>query len=704
MKTRFDWQADDQSALFEKGRDAEGRSAGKRPGCLVSILTVTAVVVILFAWQFIRRQSKAIASVKEDVVLAFKLQQRAAENGDGELFSSLLSSDDLAWKRDQGRLLEAGLINERAPLNLIGIPHTGTYSSIDLSPNLQQAKLIYGQEYEVSEGAANARELALLNTIFYRMEDGRWKQTAAGRSYWGPTEKREGIFTDISFPRRDAGLAQVLFTRLERHLEQICSEIGDSQNYGSSFCAGTDPLRINLSTEDNSLLKIAVTPVAATSDFDYELPAPSIIGVPQEDGDIDVYLELYERPIIQHMQRLMSSAMPYPNQDIYALCFKHPLNGRHLYRFDWQRRSWYPLLSTHTFKHLSTLPDHSAIMLAGDGIVTVIDISRNLPNAEPVEIRQWNLPEVSSQSLAGWIRSKKTPFHLVQHAAVGGEPPAYSALDLRECDASGCLLEALPGFPIPAAMGDASLYQIGSEIVLESDALDHRINFGAGFTPFWLDDEVFGFVRFAGDRDTGINTEVVLGRIDGDGLKRLFDGSDLAREAGIQFGSVLFVNEVAPNPADSGQLVVSSTGIRDYAGQYYLFSVKVSDPTVEPEITLEVARSGSQGGVPGLMTPTGPPLFLFSPDGRWLAITELKSGEKETWTVLAHDLETGTSSQISDSVPAMPGNYPLLDWSSDGQWLLVADRQFLHLISPARELQEIVAHDFDACSHVVWVG
>jgi hypothetical protein len=35
---------------------------------------------------------------------------------------------------------------------------------------------------------------------------------------------------------------------------------------------------------------------------------------------------------------------------------------------------------------------------------------------------------------------------------------------------------------------------------------------------------------------------------------------------------------------------------------------------------------------------------------------------------------------------------------------LVADRQFLHLIAPARELQEIIAHDFDACSHVVWVG
>jgi hypothetical protein len=52
----------------------------------------------------------------------------------------------------------------------------------------------------------------------------------------------------------------------------------------------------------------------------------------------------------------------------------------------------------------------------------------------------------------------------------------------------------------------------------------------------------------------------------------------------------------------------------------------------------------------------------------------------------------------------MPGNYPLLDWSSDGQWLLVADRQFLHLIAPTYEMEELIAHDFDACSHIIWAG
>jgi hypothetical protein len=82
----------------------------------------------------------------------------------------------------------------------------------------------------------------------------------------------------------------------------------------------------------------------------------------------------------------------------------------------------------------------------------------------------------------------------------------------------------------------------------------------------------------------------------------------------------------------------------------------------------------------------------------------LNSEERETWTILVHDLAAGTTTEVSNSVPAMPGNYPLLDWSSDGQWLLVADRQFLHLIAPTYGMEELIAHDFDACSHIIWAG
>ncbi|MFN2280039.1 MAG: hypothetical protein ACK2UR_20660 [Candidatus Promineifilaceae bacterium] len=704
MKTRFEWQSDDQGDFVEATPDEGARPSWRRRGCLASLLALTAVCATLFAWQLNRKQSEAVASVKEEVILAYDLQQRAVESRDLELFSSLLSGSDLEWKRSQERLLETDLYNGRGALNLTGIPRSRTRLSLDLSPNLQQAEMVYVQEYEYSEGPGGAADLALRHTVFFRLEDGRWKQTAADRAYWGASDKEEGALAELTFPERDARLARELFARLEHHLEQVCAEAGDEQYYGSAFCTGVDPLRINLSTDDRSLLNHTGPPFAATSAFDYELPAPSLVGIPRDEGDIELYLDLYTRSVFQHMDRQLLSTVPYPDQDIYALCFKHPLNGRHLYRYDWQSRTWQPVLAAQAFEYLSALPDRSAIMLAGHNVLTLIDVDQQTASAEQTAVWQGNLPEVSSQSLVGWVGSGPASFQLVQQAANNGTLPDYSALDPDECVAHGCSLAALPGFPTAPEQGDAVLFQIGSEIVLESAALNVRRNLGAGFSPFWIDEETFGFVRFSGNADTAINTEVVQGSINGGGLKHLFDGTDLTREAGILFESVLFINEVLPNPVDPDRLLVSSTGIRDYAGRYFLFSADVSDPTAEAEIRLEVARNGSQGGVPGLLTPTGPPLFLFSSNGRWLAMTELNSEERETWTILVHDLAAGTTTEVSNSVPAMPGNYPLLDWSSDGQWLLVADRQFLHLIAPTYEMEELIAHDFDACSHIIWAG
>ena len=83
-------------------------------------------------------------------------------------------------------------------------------------------------------------------------------------------------------------------------------------------------------------------------------------------------------------------------------------------------------------------------------------------------------------------------------------------------------------------------------------------------------------------------------------------------------------------------------------------------------------------------------------------MTELNSQDRGTWAILIHDLQSGTTSEVSNNVPAMPGNFPLLDWSGDGQWLLIGDRDFLHLIAPGHAYEELIAHDFDACSHIVW--
>ena len=103
-----------------------------------------------------------------------------------------------------------------------------------------------------------------------------------------------------------------------------------------------------------------------------------------------------------------------------------------------------------------------------------------------------------------------------------------------------------------------------------------------------------------------------------------------------------------------------------------------------------------------MLTPTGLPPFLPSSNGRWLVLTELQGHHKNAWTILIHDLQQGTVRQLADSVPAIPGNFPLLDWSADGEWLLIADRESVRLIAPELDQEVIIPHDFESCSAVLW--
>jgi hypothetical protein len=705
MKTNFDWQTEENSALEHKELAENSPRSRRKLGCLTVTLIVSAVVFSSFAWLLSRRQSEAIASVREDVLLAFELQQQAARNDDKELFSALLSSSDPTWKHDQERLLASSLFDDRSSIGLVGDPVSFTQKAIDLSPDLQKAEVTYAQTYKAAGSSMEILDIELLHTLVYRLEDGRWLNAPLDPSFWGAWNEIDGQLSSITYPERDVELARELAKKIDAHLKGLCSDLEEQNEHGLAYCAGNAPWRIRLSTDVESLLGLVETPAVRSSEFDYELPAPSIIGIPQNETDFESYLEIYSRPLLNNVEAALLSTAPYPNQNIYALCFDHPLSGRRLYRYDRRQRSWRPILAVQTFNHLSALPDDSAIMLADDDTLTVVSANSAADSTAHAAVWQGNLPSADPRSLIGWIETADAPYHLVHHSASDSSSPGYSALELGKCDATSCEITKLPGFPVPSRTSGASLYMSGSDIIVVSGPGEVARPVGRGFSPFWVDDSTFGFVRFAGDMDSGITTQVVLGDLDESKLQVLFDGGDLARAAAIPWENGLFVNEIIPNSVDPDLLLVSSTGIGDYSGRYYIFSADISNRLNQPmlpELELEIARSGTQGGVPGLFTPTGSPPFLVSPDGRWLAMTELKGQGSETWTVLVHDLQTGISSEVSDSVPAMPGNFPLLDWSNNGQWLLIADRNYLHLIAPEYEYQELVAHDFDACSHIVW--
>ncbi len=695
MKARFEWQTDEDDPLDQSDDTQAAASPRKKLGCTAAIILVSVVTIFLLTWSIKRRQSNTLGKIREEIILAFELQQTALMKNDSELFRLTLSSSDTLWRQEQKRLFDEGLF--------YGGLADGAEPLLTLSPDLRTAELTYTRSYPSEVGVTGFSDIELLHTATYRLEEKRWLQSAPEASFWGAWQDLDGSLITITTPERDVELAKRLLMELDFAIRSMCAGVEAENIYGVALCEEQLPLRVLLNNDVKTLYTLTGEPVTPDDEYDYELPAPTLVGLPIDEKDYETYFKVYTRPLLHRLEMILQASAPFPSQNIYALCFNHPLEGRHLYRYDRRLNAWEAVMPQKTFRYMSVFPDDSAVMLFDGTTVNVLNSRNDAQFQSPGGIWQRGLPADTSQNLIGWI-SGVAPYHLAKQTSADGGTSSYSVLDLTECDRNDCYFTDLPGFPNWERSSGISLYQIGSNIYLGTRNGETIRQVGRGFNPFWMDDSTFGYVRFTGERDYGISSELVLGNPDNEDIRILFDGDDLARAAGISEEHVLFINDVVYDPSIPNSLLLSATGIREHSGYYFIFVADLTgwQNNIQPNLKLAVRRHAAQGSVPGLLTPTGLPPFLVSSSGRWLVMTELHGQDQESWTILIHDLQSGESVELNDSVPAMPGNYPLLDWSEDGQWLLVADRGFLHLIAPQYDYQESIAHSFDACSHIAW--
>ena len=705
MKTHFDWQTEERDQQEEKELLVIVPPSRRKPGCVVLTLIIMLGVLSLFIWLVNDTQSKAVAGVQEDVLRAFELQQQAVDEDDMELFSAMLSSNDPDWKWDQMRLFSENLVDDRRDLGLIGVSTPINQGKFDLSPDLQVAELTFVRNYTFLKGSQENPEIELLHHQFFVLENGRWMRSPADAAFWGAWNKINGSYVELTYSERDSEFAKPLVEVIDSYVENLCKNVGTDNYFGEVFCEGGLSWQIKLGTDDQTLLDFFDATAVISSNFDFELPSPTLVGIPLNEKDLDFYLDFYSEPIFQKMEDALLSTVPIPDQYNYALCFTHASGERNLYRFDWRFRSWEPMMSKQTFQFLSALPDDSRILLVEDEYLTMSGGDSDPSFLETMTVRHEHTYSSNSQSLLGWVETVGPPFLLFMSFPSEATLPSYEALDVEACDKMICLPEELPGFPIPSTLSDASLFVNGSDIFLNTRDENSERLVGKGFSPFWVDSNTFGFVRFQRDIDTNITTQVVLSDLSGGKLQVLVDGHDLATDGRLPLSDVLYINEVIPNPVDANKLLIVATGVRAYSGNYFIFSLDISNrqnENIKNTLELEIARQGSIVGIPGLLSPTGFPMMLISPNGRWIAFIELNSQDRDTWTIFVHDLLTGVTEEIRKDVPALPGNLPLLDWSDDGQWLITADRDSLLLVAPGYEYQDSIEHDFDACSQIVW--
>ena len=278
---------------------------------------------------------------------------------------------------------------------------------------------------------------------------------------------------------------------------------------------------------------------------------------------------------------------------------------------------------------------------------------------------------------------------LVVMSVSGDSVVPYSLLEAAACrDRGECEMRALLGVPIWSIDGQHTLLERNipgndvDSLIFTGDAFGESVTLlGEGRFPFWLDEQRIGYVS-----QDNIVLSTTLSTINAQPLVNLSDLLPL-------------VPDSATTPA--GHYVISYAG---FSRQYNTLLLNVTDIAgVHYIVEYPLAT-----GVPELhfSWQTGPGLGTYeaalSPNGRWLTIVGF-SDEQHQWTLHYFDLETGVTHVYPLGVrpPQVPPHL-LVDWSADGNWMVVSQGGYLRFIAPESEYERWLILDRMACDQAVW--
>ncbi|MFO7679092.1 MAG: hypothetical protein R6X34_03495 [Chloroflexota bacterium] len=394
--------------------------------------------------------------------------------------------------------------------------------------------------------------------------------------------------------------------------------------------------------------------------------------------------------------------IPLPEQDIELLCHIGGEERIGFYRYrlaDGETLLEQPL--NREVSVMTALPDDSglAVWEAGytdeltsmflwtAGMKTAVswDAGSNAPDAVPMQA------DPSNQKL------------LLAPAEVG--QVNYGLLDVGGCLDNACRLETLAGYPVwspdmahmillSSANSRAHMAQTRGQLSLADGAGEWLDGIGAGSSPFWLDNERYGFVMDAGE---GRRSVILSGKIGQTGLETLLTTADLAPDGGDDH--LRLFDFVAAHPAQPNQLVLvtldaenNETTIDWFRGTQpeatlFIYDLEAEQVVLTQQFAVDVSFSRS---------------YRFSPNGRFLLLGE--GAEYRQTVVHVVDTQTGASSAVPLQIKFLDSIHWYTDFSLDGDWLLVMDAGFAHLLVPGFNYERLVIPTTGPCETAVWVN
>jgi hypothetical protein len=268
---------------------------------------------------------------------------------------------------------------------------------------------------------------------------------------------------------------------------------------------------------------------------------------------------------------------------------------------------------------------------------------------------------------------------------------SFRLVDLSQCETDGCAAVEVDGFPFWSPDGSKTLITgRQARLFLGDGSGQNPVRVGTGSSPVWLDNERYGFLywRQVQQANTlvqisefmmaaGLGQEPVV-VLTGEALRAAMPEAD--RPANM---NPLLVRA---NPTQAGQLVVVSA--RDFISErlFYLFVYEYDSGALSLRLSLE--------GVP-----TG---IVFSPDGRWLAVTSVDELQGAGMLYL-HELASNNTQLYRYELPETAEGWAA-DWSEDGRWLALPTKRMVVLLNPAEDSQRWLVHEYENCGAAVWVA
>lgn len=648
---------------------------------VVAPLLLIALVAVLLT----QRVDDASITQRDDVVAVYDLFQQARAHADSELYTSLISARDSRWGRTQRELFDAGLMFDRRSLGLTFRSDVSPrIIDVQLSNDLHEADVSAEFKYLVDQGNGATTEVGLIHTTHFQSAGQRWRQASPPSSFWGEEIHYRTPLIRITYPERDRDTGQRLAYELDQMLGEFC------QSFTGRACPsgmqidlelGTNPLLLSAIAQPVAPLSLVVDPEGQTRfPLRISLPAPTLVGVPLDEAGYIALYRGYGTHIAQQLavalsrddsrrlgySQLMQSTLtkalvevgvhPWPpvapqsgspialpEQDLLVLCASDLAGGGSIQRYDVTHDLW-----------TSLWPDRTIVAL--------------YQNPHSNEIR---LDEQSNIAGEKYLR----PLTLRNGELIEGAAPEVAALSetIDSPDASQAII----------AINRTRLQ--GSNLIRRaSDGSESEIS--AGYSPFWLDDQTYGFVELFGQRVLIASTadDVPRTLIDMDRLSAVLS-DDLRTNPLTQ----LSISEAIPSRNDSDLMLIRLYGYDVNSGHLGLFTIRGYILSYNLRTDQLEIRIGYRNLI-GVPTP--------SPDQLWLAAeTQEKLGGKTT--ILAHDIEHNQTHIF----PIFPTYTASARWSSDGQWLLAMSDGVLSLIAPQHDVQLNIVPDQPGCATAVWL-